>query len=93
MGKYVVVGVHSDEEITVNKGPPVMTLEERYQLSITRRLIQDVPLFKLANGRMKLFPLPHTSLRRRGSTGTDVNTLFTGTIFRLMQTGEIVMKA
>jgi ethanolamine-phosphate cytidylyltransferase len=30
MGKYLVVGVHSDEEITVNKGPPVMTLEERY---------------------------------------------------------------
>jgi cytidyltransferase-like protein len=31
MGKYLVVGVHSDEEITVNKGPPVMSLEERYQ--------------------------------------------------------------
>jgi ethanolamine-phosphate cytidylyltransferase len=30
MGKCLVVGVHSDEEITVNKGPPVMTLEERY---------------------------------------------------------------
>ena len=29
MGKYLVVGVHSDEEITVNKGPPVMSLEER----------------------------------------------------------------
>ena len=31
MGKYLVVGVHSDEEITVNKGPPVMSLEERYR--------------------------------------------------------------
>jgi len=30
MGKYLVAGVHSDEEITINKGPPVMTLEERY---------------------------------------------------------------
>ena len=30
MGKYLVVGVHSDEEITINKGPPVMSLEERY---------------------------------------------------------------
>ena len=30
MGKYLCVGVHSDEEITINKGPPVMTLEERY---------------------------------------------------------------
>jgi len=33
MGKYLAVGVHSDEEITVNKGPPVMTLEERYVIS------------------------------------------------------------
>lgn len=30
MGKYLVVGVHSDKEITINKGPPVMSLEERY---------------------------------------------------------------
>ena len=30
MGKYLAVGVHSDEEITLNKGPPVMTLDERY---------------------------------------------------------------
>ena len=32
MGKYLCVGVHSDEEITINKGPPVMTLEERYRV-------------------------------------------------------------
>ena len=31
MGKNLVVGVHSDEEITINKGPPVMSLEERYR--------------------------------------------------------------
>jgi ethanolamine-phosphate cytidylyltransferase len=31
MGTYLVVGVHSDEEITLNKGPPVMSLDERYQ--------------------------------------------------------------
>lgn len=30
MGDYLVVGVHSDEEIKVNKGPPVFTQEERY---------------------------------------------------------------
>jgi ethanolamine-phosphate cytidylyltransferase len=30
MGTHLVVGVHSDEEIAFNKGPPVMTLEERY---------------------------------------------------------------
>jgi glycerol-3-phosphate cytidylyltransferase-like family protein len=33
MGKYLCVGVHSDEEISINKGPPVMTLEERYQIA------------------------------------------------------------
>lgn len=30
MGDYLVVGVHSDAEITKNKGPPVTTEEERY---------------------------------------------------------------
>lgn len=30
MGDYLVVGVHSDEEIKKNKGPPVMNERERY---------------------------------------------------------------
>eukprot|EP01116_Phalansterium_solitarium_P012082 TRINITY_DN2805_c0_g1_i1.p1 TRINITY_DN2805_c0_g1~~TRINITY_DN2805_c0_g1_i1.p1 ORF type:complete len:391 (+),score=126.48 TRINITY_DN2805_c0_g1_i1:103-1275(+) len=30
LGTFLVVGVHSDEEIRKNKGPPVMTEEERY---------------------------------------------------------------
>jgi ethanolamine-phosphate cytidylyltransferase len=29
LGDYLVVGVHSDAEITKNKGPPVMNEEER----------------------------------------------------------------
>ena len=29
LGKELVVGVHSDEEIMDNKGPTVMTLKER----------------------------------------------------------------
>ncbi|RVD83175.1 uncharacterized protein DFL_007574 [Arthrobotrys flagrans] len=29
LGKYLVVGIHSDEEITANKGPTVMNLKER----------------------------------------------------------------
>ncbi|EWC44272.1 hypothetical protein DRE_01098 [Drechslerella stenobrocha 248] len=29
LGRYLVVGIHSDEEITVNKGPTVMNLKER----------------------------------------------------------------
>lgn len=30
MGDYLVVGVHSDEEILQNKGPTVMKEQERY---------------------------------------------------------------
>ena len=29
MGDFVVVGVHSDDEVTRNKGPPVFNEEER----------------------------------------------------------------
>lgn len=30
MGDYLIVGVHTDEEITKHKGPPVFTQEERW---------------------------------------------------------------
>lgn len=32
MGDYLIVGVHSDEEIKKHKGPPVFTQEERYKM-------------------------------------------------------------
>jgi cytidyltransferase-like protein len=32
LGNELVVGIHSDEAILENKGPTVMTLEERYFL-------------------------------------------------------------
>lgn len=32
MGDFLVVGVHSDEEIRKHKGPPVMTEQERYAM-------------------------------------------------------------
>ncbi|CAF1008234.1 unnamed protein product [Rotaria sordida] len=32
MGNYLIVGVHSDEEITKHKGPPVFTEQERYKM-------------------------------------------------------------
>lgn len=32
MGDILVVGVHTDEEITIHKGPPVFTQEERYRM-------------------------------------------------------------
>lgn len=30
LGDYLVVGVHTDEEITKHKGPPVFMEQERY---------------------------------------------------------------
>ncbi|CAF5118145.1 unnamed protein product, partial [Rotaria magnacalcarata] len=32
MGNYLIVGIHSDEEITTHKGPPVFTEQERYKM-------------------------------------------------------------
>jgi hypothetical protein len=91
MGKYLVVGVHSDEEITVNKGPPVMSLEERYAIRWASLRIGVLP-WKLVNGLMKLFRMLRMSLRRSGSIDMDVNLLSTGMISRRMQMEGIVMR-
>lgn len=32
LGDYLIVGIHTDEEITKHKGPPVFTEEERYKM-------------------------------------------------------------
>jgi len=32
LGDFLIVGVHTDEEITKHKGPPVFTQEERYKM-------------------------------------------------------------
>ncbi|XP_060535257.1 ethanolamine-phosphate cytidylyltransferase isoform X2 [Cylas formicarius] len=32
LGDYLIVGVHTDEEITKHKGPPVFTEQERYKM-------------------------------------------------------------
>lgn len=37
LGDQLVVGVVSDAEITLNKGPPVTPLHERYSLSLSLR--------------------------------------------------------
>ena len=37
LGDYLVVGVHTDEEISKHKGPPVFTQEERYTAIIFRK--------------------------------------------------------
>ena len=48
LGTQLVVGIHSDESIMENKGPTVMTLEERYasKSSPDPRLL--IVLFSLA---------------------------------------------
>ena len=42
LGKCLVVGVHSDEEIARNKGPPVMNEQERYALARSCKWIDEV---------------------------------------------------
>ena len=42
MGGWLVVGVHTDEEITKHKGPPVFTEEERSVNTLFRRVSQKI---------------------------------------------------
>lgn len=42
MGDYLVVGVHSDEEITKHKGPPVFTEQERYKIVKAIKWVDEV---------------------------------------------------
>ncbi|KAF7721339.1 Ethanolamine-phosphate cytidylyltransferase [Apophysomyces ossiformis] len=42
MGDYLVVGVHSDEEIAKNKGPTVMKEEERYAAVAACKWVDEV---------------------------------------------------
>jgi ethanolamine-phosphate cytidylyltransferase len=42
LGKILVVGVHSDEEIARNKGPPVMNEQERYAMVRACKWVDEV---------------------------------------------------
>lgn len=42
MGNYLVVGVHTDEEIRVHKGPPVMNEQERYKMVRACKWVDEV---------------------------------------------------
>lgn len=42
MGEYLVVGVHSDAEILKNKGPTVLTEEERYAIVASCKWVDQV---------------------------------------------------
>lgn len=39
MGNYLVVGVHTDQEIAKHKGPPVFSQEERFFLIFSHSII------------------------------------------------------
>ena len=47
MGTYLIVGVHSDAEITKHKGPPVFTEQERYKMvraiKWVDQVVEDAP--------------------------------------------------
>lgn len=42
LGDYLLVGVHSDEEVRKNKGPPVMNEEERYMAVEACKWVDEV---------------------------------------------------
>uniref|UniRef100_H3AF57 ethanolamine-phosphate cytidylyltransferase n=1 Tax=Latimeria chalumnae TaxID=7897 RepID=H3AF57_LATCH len=42
MGDYLVVGVHTDEEIAKHKGPPVFTQQERYKMVRAIKWVDEI---------------------------------------------------
>lgn len=42
MGDFLVVGVHTDEEISKHKGPPVFTQEERYKMVRAIKWVDEI---------------------------------------------------
>lgn len=42
LGDYLIVGVHSDEEITKHKGPPVFNEQERYKMVRAIKWVDEV---------------------------------------------------
>ncbi|KAL5250134.1 hypothetical protein ACHWQZ_G016011 [Mnemiopsis leidyi] len=42
MGDYLIVGVHTDEEVRLNKGPPVLTEQERYKMVRSVKWVDEV---------------------------------------------------
>ncbi|XP_071041123.1 ethanolamine-phosphate cytidylyltransferase isoform X2 [Parasteatoda tepidariorum] len=42
MGDYLIVGVHTDEEITKHKGPPVFNEQERYKMVRAVKWVDEV---------------------------------------------------
>ncbi|KAL7989506.1 hypothetical protein Chor_012172 [Crotalus horridus] len=42
MGDYLIVGVHTDDEISKHKGPPVFTQEERYKMVKAIKWVDEI---------------------------------------------------
>ncbi|KAG8446394.1 hypothetical protein GDO86_014014 [Hymenochirus boettgeri] len=42
MGDYLIAGVHTDEEISQHKGPPVFTQEERYKMVKAIKWVDEI---------------------------------------------------
>jgi len=42
LGDYLIVGVHTDEEITMHKGPPVFNQEERYAMVEAVKWVDEI---------------------------------------------------
>uniref|UniRef100_A0A8C5QEI0 ethanolamine-phosphate cytidylyltransferase n=1 Tax=Leptobrachium leishanense TaxID=445787 RepID=A0A8C5QEI0_9ANUR len=42
MGDYLIAGVHTDEEISCHKGPPVFTQEERYKMVRAIKWVDEI---------------------------------------------------
>ncbi|KAM4664289.1 ethanolamine-phosphate cytidylyltransferase [Discoglossus pictus] len=42
MGDYLIVGVHTDEEISRHKGPPVFTQDERYKMVRAIKWVDEI---------------------------------------------------
>ena len=62
LGNELVVGIHSDESILENKGPTVMTLEERYGKSKPQRHPVDSTVQpQVLELRNPFFPLSHAA--------------------------------
>lgn len=45
LGDYLIVGVHTDEEIEMHKGPPVFNEQERYRMVRGIKWVDEVDLF------------------------------------------------
>lgn len=41
-GRYLIAGVHNDEEVTRNKGPPVFNEQERYRMVRAIKWVDEV---------------------------------------------------